>query len=96
MFRIERNFRLSRYNFYLGTLSLWRITSDKTLNQNNELAAVEGSKGLAFNLITGGGYQFNTRMGVRVLVATKLKERAANPDGLSRNFISQLAYIVRF
>jgi hypothetical protein len=46
--------------------------------------------------VTGGGYQWNARMGVRLLVSVKLKERDANPDGLARNFISQIAYIVRF
>ncbi len=96
MLRAERNFRLSRYNFYAGALGLWRVTADKTLNPSGQLSAVEGSKGLALNFITGGGYQFNTRMGIRLLLAVKIKERQANPDGLSRNFISQFAYVLRF
>lgn len=96
MVRAERNFRLSRFNFYVGGLGLWRITPDKTLNQSGELRKVEGSTGLALNAVTGAGYQFNTRMGIRLLVAVKAKERDANPDGLSRNFVSQFAYIVRF
>jgi hypothetical protein len=57
---------------------------------------VRGSDVLAVNIVAGGGYQFSTKMGVRLLVSVKVKERDANPDGLSRNFISQLAYIVRF
>ncbi len=96
MLRVERNFRLSRFNFYLSILNLWRVTADKTLDENGNLQEVKGSKGLAINFVTGGGYQFNTRMGIRLLVSVKLKERDANPDGLSRNFIGQLAYIVRF
>jgi len=96
MFRAERNFRLSRFNFYVGTLNLWRVTQDKTLNENGQLTPVEGSQGLASNLLLGGGYQFNSRSGVRLLTSTRLKERDANPDGLSRDFIAQLSYIVRF
>lgn len=96
MARVERNFRLSRFNFYLGGLGLFRIKADKTLNQSGELAKVAGSTGLALNAVTGAGYQFNTRMGIRLLLAFKVKEREANPDGLSRDFVSQVAYIVRF
>ncbi len=96
MFRVERNFRLSRFNFYAGVLQLWRLTPDKTVSESGQLVPVSGSDGLAMNLLGGGGYQFNTRMGVRLLVSARLKERDANPDGLSRNFIGQLAYIVRF
>lgn len=96
MTRVERNFRLSRFNFYVGGLGLWRVTPDKTLNQAGELRAVPGSTGLALNAVTGAGYQFNTRMGIRLLVSVKLKERDANPDGLARDFVSQFAYIIRF
>lgn len=96
MARVERNFRLSRFNFYVGGLGLWRVTSDKTLNPQGELTKVAGSTGLALNAVTGAGYQFNTRMGIRLLLAFKVKERESNPDGLSRDFVSQIAYIVRF
>jgi hypothetical protein len=77
-------------------LQLWRLSPDKTVSESGQLVPVAGSDGLAMNLLGGGGYQFNTRMGVRLLVSARLKERDANPDGLSRNFIGQLAYIVRF
>lgn len=96
MVRVERNFRLSRFNFYAGALGLWRITPDRTLNQLGELSNVPGSTGLALNVVSGAGYQFNRHMGVRLLLAVKVKEREANPDGLSRDFVSQVAYIVRF
>jgi hypothetical protein len=96
MFRVERNFRLSRFNFYVGTLNLWKITPDKTLNEMGMLTPVDGSQGLAVNFLFGGGYQFNSQMGIRLLTSFKLKERDTNPDGLSRNFIAQLSYIVRF
>jgi hypothetical protein len=96
MFRLERNIRLSRTNFYVGILNLWRVTPDKVYNEAGLLSPVEGSTGLALNLLTGGGYQFNTRMGIRVLASIKLKERDANPDGLARNFIGQVAYLIKF
>lgn len=96
MLRVERNFRLSRVNFHAGILNLYRVNEDKTLSETGEFRSVSGSSGLAINFVTGGGYQFNTKMGIRLLLSVKLKERDANPDGLARNFIAQLAYIVRF
>lgn len=96
MLRLERNLRLSRFNVFAGPLALWRINEDRIINENNSLEAVEGSSGLALNMIAGVGYQFNTRMGVRLLNSFRLRDRAANPDGLNRTFISQFAYIVRF
>jgi hypothetical protein len=96
MLRIERNFRLARVNFYVGTLQLWRLNNDKVIGPEGILTPVQGSSGLAMNILLGGGYQFNTRMGIRLVNSIKLKERNSNPDGLSRNFISQISYVVRF
>ena len=96
MLRIERSVRLARFNFYGGPLALWRINNDKVLNENNVLVPVQGSSGLALNLVVGGGFHFNTRMSIRLLNSIRLKDRKANPDGLNRVFISQLAYQLRF
>ena len=96
MFRLERNFRLSHYNFYVGSLNLWRLNPDQIQNSDGQMMSVKGSTGLASNFILGGGYQFNAQMGIRLLASFRLKERDSNPDGLSRDFITQLAYIVRF
>lgn len=96
MLRIERNVRFSRINLYLGTLQLWRLNNDKVVGEEGILTPVQGSSGLAINILLGGGYQFNTRMGIRLVNSIKLKERNSNPDGLSRNFISQITYVVKF
>jgi hypothetical protein len=94
--RVERNFRLARWNFFVGTLNLVRVTADQTLDSEGKLQPVNGTQGLASNLLAGVGYQFNIHAGIRLLMAGKLTERAQNPDGLSRDFVAQLAYVVRF
>jgi hypothetical protein len=96
MLRIERNFRLSRVNLYAGALQLWRLNKDRVISEDGTLAPVQESSGLAINLLLGGGYQFNTRTAIRLVTSIKLKERDSNPDGLSRDFISQITYLVRF
>lgn len=94
--RVERNFRLARWNFFVGALNLIRVTADQTLDSDGKLQPVTDTKGLASNLLAGVGYQFNIHNGIRLLMAGKLTERAQNPDGLSRDFVAQLAYVVRF
>ncbi|MFM8742875.1 MAG: hypothetical protein ACKODM_06050 [Cytophagales bacterium] len=94
--RIEKNFRLARWNFFVGTLNLFRSTPDQILDSEGKLQTVNGSQGLSSNLLTGVGYQFNVQSGIRLLMAGKLTERAQSPDGLSRDFVAQLAYVVRF
>lgn len=94
--RVERNFRLARWNFFVGALNLIRVTADQTLDSDGKLQPVNETQGLASNLLAGVGYQFNIHNGIRLLMAGKLTERAQNPDGLSRNFVAQLAYVVRF
>ncbi len=94
--RIERNFRMARWNFFAGTLLLYRLSADQTLTTGGAMQAVSGSQGLASNLVGGIGYQFNIHTGIRVLMAGKMTEREQNPDGLSRDFVIQVAYMVRF
>ncbi len=96
MLRLERNLRLSRFNIYAGPLALWRVNKDKVLNDDNILEPVAGSSGLALNMVAGMGYQFNTRMGIKLLNSVRLKDRKANPDGLNRTFITQFSYVIRF
>lgn len=96
MLRVERNIRLSRFNIFGGLLGLYRVTKDRVLNEVNRLEEVDNSDGLALNLVVGARYQFNTRMGIKLLNSFRLQEREANPDGLNRVFISQFSFFVRF
>lgn len=96
MIRVERNFRLSRFNFHVGALQLWRVNQDRIIAENGNMQSVAGSNGLTLNAVIGGGYQFNASMGIRLITSFKLREREVNSDGLSRDFIGQVAYIIRF
>ncbi len=96
MFRIERNIRFSRLSFYAGVLNIFRLTKDKTLDSTGRLVSVQGTQGLASNLLTGVRYRLNTHHSVKVLGSVTIKERDVNPDGLARDFVGQLAYEIRF
>lgn len=100
MLRVERNFRLSRFNFSVGLLPIYRITPDKITNiagmrTSFDLKGNEAS-GLAMSWITTAGYSFNVRSGIRLLVGHKIMQREFSPDGLTRELVASFTYIYRF
>jgi hypothetical protein len=100
MLRVERNFRLSRLNFSLGLLPIYRITSDQITNSQGVRTSSDknGNKGngLALSAIGTIGYNFNVKSGVRLLVGHKIVQREFSPDGLTRELVSSITYIYRF
>ena len=100
MLRVERNFRLSRFNFSAGLLPIYRITADEITNfqgvRTSKDAKGNVAKGLALSWILTTGYNFNARSGVRLLVGHKMVNRVFSPDGLTREFVSSLSYSYRF
>lgn len=102
MLRVERNFRLSRFNFTLGLLPIYRIVQDEVEKLNGERVApdeiIPGAKttGLALSAITTVGYSFNVRSGIKLLLGKKIVQRNENPDGLTRHFVSSFTYSYRF
>jgi len=100
MLRAERNFRLSRFNFSVGLLPIYRITSDEITNSigNRTSKDVKGNEGngLALSVIGTGGYNFNVRSGIKLLIGHKVVQREFSPDGLTREFVSSVTYMYRF
>lgn len=97
MVRVERNFRFSRLNFSLGLLPIYRITNDEIEDPNTgERIKPEGAKGLAMSAIGTAGYNFNIKMGIKLLVGHKIVQRDENPDGLTRELVSTVSYFYRF
>ncbi|MBL7846614.1 MAG: hypothetical protein JNL40_04025 [Cyclobacteriaceae bacterium] len=100
MLRVERNFRLSRFNFSAGLLPIYRITADEITNfqgvRTSKDAKGNVAKGLALSWILTAGYNFNARAGVRLLVGHKIVQREFSPDGLTRELVTSLSYAYRF
>lgn len=100
MLRVERNFRLSRFNFTAGLLPIYRITADEITNFQGVRTSQDSkgnvAKGLALSWIITTGYNFNVHSGVRLLVGHKIVQREFNPDGLTRELVSSLSYTYRF
>lgn len=97
MLRAERNFRFSRLNFSIGLLPIFRITNDEITDINTgKRIKPEAAKGMALSAIGTAGYNFNVKMGVKLLVGHKIVQRETNPDGLTRELVTTMSYFYRF
>ena len=101
MFRIERNWRFSNYNFSFGALPIYRITKDQrqtlVMGQPSGLyEKVNKTTGLALSLLASAGYHFNVNSSVKIILGYKLVDRDVNPDGLTRHAVQTIAYVFRF
>ena len=100
MLRVERSFRLSRFNFSAGLLPIYRITADEITDFKSVRTSTDAkrnvAKGLALSWILTAGYNFNAHSGVKLLVGHKMVQRTFSPDGLTRELVSSLSYSYRF
>ncbi len=96
MFRAERNFRFSKFNFSVGLLPIYRITKDEFTNPLGEREKPSGAYGLALSGIGTVGYNFDVRSGIKLLVGHKIQQRKDNPDGLTRELVTSIIYNYRF
>lgn len=101
MFRAERNFRFTNFNFTLGVLNIYRITKDNVLiPQRGDVLEhrrdLDGTTGLAMSVIGSFGYQFDVNNSIKIIQGIKLVDRDVNPDGLTRNEVFSLSYIYKF
>ena len=98
MFRVEKNFRFSRFNVSLGLLPIFRINKDEYTAPSGERLKYDGSTGPVVTALATLGYSFNVRSGVKLIMGQKIISRRmhTNPDGLSRLNVISIGYIYRF
>jgi hypothetical protein len=103
MLRIERNFRLARFNAHIGLLGIYRLNKDVFTNRYGMRQEMNGTTGLALSGITGFGYNFSARSGIKFIFGARLVQRyrldvlhGLSLDGLSREFVNTIGYEFRF
>ncbi len=97
MLRVERNFRLSKFNFTTGLLPIYRITMDEITDKDSgERIKIPETTGLALSLINSVGYNIDVKSGIKALFGVALVQRKKNPDGLTRDSVFSLSYYYRF
>lgn len=96
MFRVERNFRSTKWNAYLGLLTIYRITKDEVSKGTaGNRVQVPKTTGPAITALSGVGYRFSTRVALKAMVGVKIINRETNPDGLSREIVSSLSVEIK-
>lgn len=97
MFRVERNWRFTNFNFSLGLLPIYRITKDEVENKDTgERFKADGTTGLALSVLGSFGYQFDVNNSIKIIRGIKLTDREFNPDGLTRNEVWSVSYVYKF
>ncbi len=96
MLRLERNFRFVNYSFNLGVLPIYRITPDKGIIRARDDGGSMQTTGLALSALGGFSYFFDVNNTVRLIYGHKITDREANPDGLTRDWVFNLTYEIRF
>ena len=101
MFRVERNFRFSKFNFYVGLLDIIRLNKDEITSPSTGDRILVGdrmgtSSGHAITLLWGGGYNFSTKSSIKLLIGNRLVKRYFTTDGLSREMVISTGYIFKF
>jgi hypothetical protein len=98
MFRVERNFRYTRFNITAGLLPIIRITQDEIERPagSGTRVKLEGTTGMALSGIITAGYNLNVKSALRLLLGHKITQRDHNPDGLTREMVTTISYTYRF
>ena len=101
MFRVEKNFHFSKFNFHIGLLDIIRLGEDKVDSPSTgEQVLVEDengtSKGHAVTLLYGIGYNLNVHSSLKFLMGNRLIKRHYNADGLSRECVISTSYVIKF
>lgn len=96
MLRVERNFRFLNYSFNLGVLPIYRVTKDQGIIRTRENGAQITTTGLALSTLGGFTYHFDVSNSVKLIYGYKLIDRNTNPDGLTRDWVFNATYEIRF
>ncbi len=97
MARVERNWRFAKFNINAGLLPIFRITKDEITDlDTGERVKLDGTTGLALSALIGAGYHLNVRNTIRIQQGFRLTNRKVNPDGLSRDIVTTISYVIRF
>ncbi len=82
--------------FTPSALPIYHLRNDRYINDAGELVDIENSSGLTFNLNMFLDLKLNSVSGIQFGVAAPLVVREVRPDGLTRGFVANLEYKVRF
>jgi len=86
----------SKLNFTPSILPIYHFANDKYTDEFNVKRDIKGSSGLTLNANAFFDYQINSRNIIQLNLGLPLVIRDSRPDGLTRSFIMNLEYRIKF
>ncbi len=77
-------------------LPIYHVTNDKYTDLMGNSREIEGSQGLTLNANIYLDYQLKNNDKIQFSLAAPLAVREARPDGLTRGFVANIEYSIRF
>lgn len=97
MLKVEKYFLTdSDWKFKGGILPVYRLQETEYENAEGERVSLEGSDGLTFNVIGGAYYKLNYKHDIKFEVGFPLATRETRADGLTRAFVFNIGFDVKF
>ena len=88
---LSKNFKLTP-----SILPIYHLSNDKYTDELNMEREIAGSQGLTLNGNLYLDYKINKMMGLQLNVGSPFIVRESRPDGLTRSFIANLEYKIKF
>lgn len=79
-----------------SVLPIYHLANDTYTSETGVETEITGSKGLTFNSNIYFDYEINHRHALQLNVSKPFVVRDARPDGLTRSFVANLEYKIRF
>jgi hypothetical protein len=86
----------SKLNLTPSVLPIYHLANDKFTDELNIKREIEGSKGLTLNLNLFLDYQVSNHSFIQLNMGIPAIVRDVRPDGLTRSFIANLEYRIKF
>jgi len=97
LFRATYLYRINdKWSLSPSLLPIYHLANDKFTDATNIEREINGSSGLTLNGNAYLNYQVNTRNSLELSLGMPLVVRDARPDGLTRGFVANLEYKIKF
>ena len=97
LFRATYLYKINdKWSLSPSLLPIYHLANDKFTDAANIEREINGSSGLTLNGNAYLNYQVNTRSSLELSLGMPLVVRDARPDGLTRGFVANLEYKIKF
>ncbi|HMS52443.1 MAG: hypothetical protein IPI59_15100 [Sphingobacteriales bacterium] len=86
----------SKFKLTPSVLPIYHLANDKYTDELKAEKEIVGSKGLTLNGNLFLGYEINSKNIIQMNMGMPFVVRDARPDGLTRGFIANLEYVIKF